>query len=256
MAEPALQGRHALVTGGGTGIGAAIAQALAEQGARVTLLGRRLEVLQEQARRLPRAQCAACDLTVAGALPAAFEMAARDFGPIDILVNNAGLVETRPFHKTDAAHWSKTFALNVDAVFAGMAQVYPGMRERGWGRIVNIASTAALKGYAYVSAYCAAKHAVLGLTRAVALEAAGCGVTVNAVCPGYTDTDIIGDAVKLLGDKTGRSAAQALDEFTRVNPQGRLIQPREVANAVSWLCAPGSEAITGQAIAVAGGEVM
>jgi len=256
MAEAALQGRHALVTGGGTGIGAAIARALGEHGAQVTLVGRRLGVLQGQAQRLPRAQALACDLTRLDSVPEMLARAGREFGPVDILVNNAGRVETLPFHKADRAHWSAAMALNVDAVFACMAQVYPGMRARGWGRIVNIASTAALKGYSYVSAYCAAKHAVLGLTRAVALEAATTGVTVNAVCPGYTDTDIIGDAVRVLGEKTGRDARQALGEFTRANPQGRLVKPEEVANAVLWLCLPGSEAMTGQAIAVAGGEVM
>lgn len=256
MVEAGLHDRHVLVTGGGTGIGAAIARVLGEQGARVSVLGRRLEVLQQQARVLPQARAVVCDLTRLDDIAAAFARATDEFGPIDILVNNAGRVETQPFHKVDAALWSHTMALNVDAVFACMAEVYPGMRARGWGRIVNIASTAALKGYAYVAAYCAAKHAVLGLTRAVALEAAATGVTVNAVCPGYTDTDIIGDAVRVLGAKTGRSVEHALGEFTRTNPQGRLVKPEEVANAVLWLCAPGSESITGQAIAVAGGEVM
>jgi len=256
MAEAALHDKHVLITGGGTGIGAAIARTLAERGAKVTVLGRRLDVLEDQVRRLPRTQAVSCDLTRLDDIPAAFARAAREFGPVDILVNNAGRVETLPFHKAGLSHWSATMTLNVDAVFACMTEVYPEMRARGWGRIVNIASTAALKGYAYVSAYCAAKHAVLGLTRAVALEAADSGVTVNAVCPGYTDTDIIGDAIRVLGAKTGRSAEQALAEFTRANPQGRLVKPDEVANAVLWLCAPGSESITGQAIAVAGGEVM
>ena len=254
MAEAALHGKHVLITGGGTGIGAAIARALAGQGAKVTVLGRRMDVLENQVRQLPHAQAVSCDLTRLDDIPAAFARAAGEFGPVDILVNNAGRVETLPFHKAGLAHWSATMTLNVDAVFACMTEVYADMRARGWGRIVNIASTAALKGYAYVSAYCAAKHAVLGLTRAVALEAADSGVTVNAVCPGYTDTDIIGDAIRVLGTKTGRSAEQA--EFTRTNPQGRLVKPDEVANAVLWLCAPGSESITGQAIAVAGGEVM
>ena len=136
-----------------------------------------------------------------------------------------------------------------------MQWVYPSMKQRGWGRIVNIASTAALKGYGYVSAYCASKHAVIGLTRAVALEAATTGVTVNAVCPGYTDTEIVSAAVRTLMEKTGRTEQQALKEFTSANPQGRLIQPFEVANTVLWLCAPGTESITGQAIAIAGGEI-
>jgi anthraniloyl-CoA monooxygenase len=152
--------------------------------------------------------------------------------------------------------WRRMLSVNLDGVFYCTRAVYDGMRKSGWGRIVNIASTAAVKGYAYVSAYCAAKHGVLGLTRALALEAARTGVTVNAVCPGYTDTDIVREAVSNITRKTGLSEEDALAELTRNNPQDRLIRPAEVADAVRWLCRPESASITGQSIAIAGGEVM
>ena len=253
--EP-LRGRHAVVTGGGTGIGAAIAAAFSAAGANVTVMGRRPAPLQRQAELLRNTQAIVCDLSQPDQVAIAFAAATADVGPVDIMVNNAGQVETAPFHQLDPGRWQALLDVNLNGAFTCMRLVYPGRRERGWGRIVTVASTAALKGYAYTSAYCAAKHAVLGLTRAVALEAAASGVTVNAVCPGYTDTDIVGAAVRKLSVKTGRSAEQVLATFTAGNPQGRLVRPAEVANAVLWLCAPGSEAITGQAIAVAGGEVM
>ena len=250
-----------MVTGGGTGIGAAIAALLAQHGAAVTVLGRRFDVLQQQVDKLiaipdVKAQAVSCDLTQPETVASAFAQATAAFGPVDIMVNNAGQVETAPFHKVGRAQWEQALSINVGSVFTCMQLVYPSMRQRGWGRIVNIASTAALKGYAYVSPYCASKHAVVGLTRSVALEAATTGVTVNAICPGYTDTEIVSAAIDTLVAKTGRSAEQALKEFTGANPQGRLIQPFEVANTVLWLCLPGSESITGQSLAIAGGEIM
>lgn len=251
-----LKGRHTVITGGGSGIGAAIATALAAEGATITLMGRRLQPLQKTAETLSGAATICCDITDPDAVTSAFETAASQHGPIDILINNAGAAPTAPFHKLSYNDWRAVLTLNLDGVFNCTSQAIPAMRERGWGRIVNIASTAALTGYRYVSAYCAAKHGVLGLTRALALETATLGITVNAVCPGFTDTDIIRNAVKNLVETTGRSEQQALAEFTGSNPQGRLIQPEEVAATVSWLCRPGSQSITGQAIAVAGGEVM
>lgn len=251
-----LRAKHAVVTGGGTGIGAAIATLLSQRGAKVTLIGRRLDVLQKQAQQLTNAQAISCDLTQPTAAAAAFADAIAVFGPVDILINNAGRADTAPFHKLDQQQWRSVLDVNLNAVFTCMQLAYPQMKTRGWGRIINIASTAALKGYAYVSAYCAAKHAVVGLTKSVALEAARSGVTVNAICPGYTDTDIVANAVQAIAAKTGRTVEQALQEFTSSNPQGRLIQPAEVASAVLWLCLPGSESITGQSIAIAGGEVM
>lgn len=251
-----LTDKHAVVTGGGTGIGAAIAAALAAGGVRVTIMGRRLEPLTTTAATLKDAQSVPCDVTDADKVAAAFKQAQIVFGPVDILVNNAGMADTAPFHKMTSQHWRRMMGVNLDGVFNCTRAVYDQMRQRGWGRIVNVASTAAVKGYPYVGAYCAAKHGVLGLTRALALEAAPSGVTVNAVCPGYTDTDIVRQAVKNISKRTGRSLDEARAEFTRTNPQGRLIQPWEVADAVVWLCRPDSAAVTGQAIVIAGGEVM
>ncbi|UCD81119.1 MAG: SDR family oxidoreductase [Desulfobacterales bacterium] len=251
-----LTDKHAVITGGGTGIGAAVATALAAEGARITLMGRRLEPLETTAATLAEARSVRCDVTEIDNVASAFEQARSGFGPVDILINNAGAAATAPFHKLDVQLWRRMMAVNLDGVFNCTRAVFNEMRARDWGRIVNVASTAALKGYAYVSAYCAAKHGVLGLTRALAHEAAKSGITVNAVCPGYTDTDIFQDAVKNIVKKTGRSAEEAMAELTRNSPLGRLIQPAEVADAVVWLCRPESAAITGQAVVVAGGEVM
>jgi NAD(P)-dependent dehydrogenase (short-subunit alcohol dehydrogenase family) len=256
MAIVELKDKHAVVTGGGTGIGAAIAAALATAGVRVTLMGRRLEPLETTAATLKDAQSVRCDVTDSGNVADAFKQAQARSGSIDILINNAGTADTAPFHKMNIQHWRRMMAVNLDGVFNCTLTVYDEMRKCGWGRIVNVASTAATKGYAYVSAYCAAKHGVLGLTRALAQEAARTGITVNAVCPGYTDTDIVREAVENIAEKTGRSEGEALAELTRNNPQRRLVKPSEVADAVLWLCRPESASISGQAIVVAGGEVM
>lgn len=248
--------RHVLITGGGTGIGAAIAQMLSDQGAKLTLVGRRLPPLQAAAANLQQAQAIACDVTDPTSVAAAFEQAVATYGPIDILVNNAGAAPTAPFHKLTAADWRQVMAVNLDGVFNCTSAALDNMLAQSWGRIINIASTAALRGYAYVSAYSAAKHGVLGLTRSLALETATKGITVNAICPGYTDTDIIRNSVTQIMEKTGRSEAEALSTFTSSNPQGRLIQPEEVAATVQWLCSEQARSITGQAISVSGGEVM
>jgi 3-hydroxybutyrate dehydrogenase len=253
----ALRGRHAVVTGGGRGIGATIARALVEQGAAVTLMGRNAATLEDEAARLRplgKVHCQAVDIADAESTTAAFAAAAQALGPVTLLVNNAGQAVSAPIGKTDLALWNRMLSVNLTGSYLAIHAVLPGMLEQGWGRIVNIASTAALKGYPYVAAYCAAKHGVLGLTRALALELAKKPVTVNAVCPGYTETDIVRDSIANIRAKTGRSEAEALAELVKHNPQGRLVQPAEVANAVLWLCLPGSESITGQAISVAGGE--
>ena len=252
-----LADRHAVVTGGGRGIGAAVAQALAEQGARVTLLGRDAQRLQSQAAALgERVRSDVADVTDASALERAFQAARAAFGPVDILVNNAGAVRTQPFHRTERTVWDEMLAINLTGTYLCTQQALPGMLQRNFGRIVNIASTAGLKGYPYVTAYCAAKHGVIGLTRALALETARTNITVNAVCPGYTDSDIVREAVGKIASKTGRSAEQALSAIVAANPQQRLVRPEEVANAVVWLCLPGADSVTGQAISVSGGEVM
>ncbi len=250
---------HAVITGGATGIGAAISAALLAQGVKLSIMGRRKSVLTDAIARFPNsgnAQGLVCDVSDPDAVRQAFSNARRTFGAIDILINCAGAAPTMPFHKLTTADWNNVLAVNLNGVFHCTSEVINEMREKKAGRIINIASTSALKGYAYVSAYCAAKHGVLGLTRALALETATHGITVNAICPGYTDTDIIRDSVKNIVDKTGRSEAQALETFTSSNPQKRLIDPQEIADTVLWLCSNSSRSITGQAISVSGGEVM
>jgi NAD(P)-dependent dehydrogenase (short-subunit alcohol dehydrogenase family) len=252
-----MMGKHALVTGGGSGIGAAIALALVEQGAHVTVLGRRMEPLQALVAQHPDALHAVCaDISDAAQVAAAVQGAQSRFGPVHILVNNAGQAASAPFLKTDAAQWQQMLNVNLNGTFHCTQAVLPQMLQAGWGRIVNVASTAGLAGYAYVAAYCAAKHAVVGLTRSLALEVARKGVTVNAVCPGYTETEILRESIANVVAKTGRSEDEARAEFAKGNPQGRIVQPEEVADAVRWLCGESASSITGQAIAVCGGEVM
>lgn len=253
----ALTGRHALVTGGSRGIGAAIAVALSGAGAAVTLTGRDSDRLAQQVRELGvRSQGVVMDVSDPEAVSAGFERARSSFGPVQILVNNAGVARSASFQKTDSALWQAMLGVNLTGTYLCCRAALPGMLEEGFGRIVNVASTAGLTGYAYVTAYCAAKHGVIGLTRALALEIARSAVTVNAVCPGYTDTDIVQQAVANIVSKTGKSEQQARAALTERNPQQRLVRPEEVANAVLWLCLPGSEAVTGQSISVSGGEVM
>ncbi|MES2263913.1 MAG: SDR family NAD(P)-dependent oxidoreductase [Pseudomonadota bacterium] len=254
-----LQGRHALVTGGGRGIGSAIARALLEQGARVTLAGRSADTLAQTAQELQQfgeVGYVAIDVAERASVERGCALAAGQRGRIDILVNNAGQAGSAPIMKTDDALWQQMMSVNLNGTFHCIQATLPGMLEAKWGRIVNVASTAGLAGYAYVAAYCAAKHGVIGLTRSLALEVAAKGVTVNAVCPGYTETDIVRDAIANIMAKTGRTEEAARAELAAGNPQKRLVQPEQVAQAVSWLCLPGSDAMNGQALAVAGGEIM
>jgi len=251
-----LAGRHALVTGGGRGIGAAIAAALAGAGARVTLLGRTTEEIRRTAANLPGdALAVTADVTDAASVERAFAEARAAAGEVSILVNNAGLAKSRPLAKTDEAFWREMLEVNLTGAYHGARAALPAMLAADWGRVVNVASTAGLRGYAYCTAYCAAKHGLVGFTRALALEVAKTGVTVNAVCPGYTDTGIVRDAIRNISEKTARSEAEARESLVSFNPQQRLVQPEEIANAVLWLCSPGSESMNGQSLAVAGGEV-
>lgn len=250
-----LAGKHALVTGGSRGIGAAIARALRAHGASVTITGRDEKRLAQTATEIG-APYVVAEASEQQHVAKAVAAAQKGSGRVDILVNNAGEAISTPFLKTDAELWRKMLAVNLDGTFFFTQAALPAMLEAGWGRIVNVASTAGLTGYAYVSAYCAAKHGVVGLTRALAIEVATKGVTVNAVCPGYTDTEMVRSSAEKIAHKTGKSHEMVIAELTSRNPQKRLVLPEEAANAVAWLCLPGSEAINGQCIAVAGGEIM
>ena len=245
---------HALVTGGGRGIGRAIAATLVGAGATVTVLGRNSASLQEAIATGAAHHAAIADVSDEVALKAAVA-AASARQPIDILIANAGSAESAPFAKSESALFARMMDVNFMGVVHAAQAVLPGMKGRPYGRIVAVASTAGLKGYAYVSAYAAAKHAVVGLVRSLALEMAANNVTVNAVCPGFTDTDLVAGSIENIMKKTGRTREQAIAELAKHNPQGRLITPQEVANAVLWLCSKDAGAITGQAIAVAGGEI-
>ena len=253
-----LAGKHAVVTGGARGIGAAITRVLLAHGARVTMLGRSAAAPTEadlDVANIRELNYVSADVGDSDTVKQAFDVSRSRFGKIEILVNNAGQASSAPFLKTDIALWRRMMSINLDGTFHCSAAALPDMLAARWGRIVNIASTAGLAGYAYVSAYCASKHGVIGLTRALAMEVAAKGVTVNAVCPGYTESDMVTESVANIVAKTGRTPDQALAELVSRNPQKRLIKPEEVANAVAWLCLPGSEAVTGQAISVSGGEL-
>jgi NAD(P)-dependent dehydrogenase (short-subunit alcohol dehydrogenase family) len=249
-----LSGSHALVTGGGRGIGRAIAASLTQAGARVTIMGRNLAVLDEVIAAGDAHHAIAADVANQAASTAAIAQAAAR-RPIDILVANAGAAESAPFIKSDAALFQRMMDVNFMGVVYAAQAVLPAMKARGHGRIVALASTSGLKGYAYVTAYAAAKHAVVGLVRSLALEVAKNGITVNAVCPGFTETDLLEGSVDNIISKTGRSREQAVAELAKHNPQGRLVTPQEVADAVLWLCGAGAGSITGQSIVVAGGEI-
>lgn len=254
--------RHAVVTGASRGIGAAIARGLAHAGAHLTLIGRSrdsLENIAAELRALTRVHTEAVDITNNAAVHTVMQAAEQALGPIHILVNNAGQASSQPFDKTDLAMWQSMITTNLTGTYSCTHAALPSMLKAASsgtpGRIIHVASTAGLQGYAYVSAYTAAKHGVIGLTRSLALELARKNITVNAICPGYTETDIVQSAIENIVAKTGKTPTQAREALADRNPQKQLVQPEEIAQAVLWLCGPGSAAINGQAIAIDGGEL-
>jgi NAD(P)-dependent dehydrogenase (short-subunit alcohol dehydrogenase family) len=255
-------GRHALVTGGGSGSGAAIARALAAGGAKVTIAGRRRPPLETVARDLPGTAIAVADITRAESCAAMADQARTKHGPIDIVIANAGAAESAPITKIDLAHWHRMIETNLTGTFLTVrACLDDVLRPIDSGdhhpvrRIVLIASTAGLKGYAYTTPYVAAKHGVVGLMRALACELIKHPVTVNAVCPGFMNTPLLDRAADTIAQVTGKNAAEARASLLRSMPQGRFVETDEVAAAVSWLCTPEARSVTGQAIALSGGEV-
>ena len=246
-----LAGRRVLITGGGTGLGADLARGFAAAGAEVVLAGRRREPLDAVAARTPGTSAIVADVTDEASVVRLFAAA----GPIDVVVANAGAAESAPLSRTSLELWQQMLAVNLTGVFLTLRQGLRQMEGRGWGRLITVASTAGLKGYAYVSAYTAAKHGAVGLIRAVAQEVAGAGITANVLCPGYLDTEMTERTIANIMATTGRSHDDALKALMRTNPQGRLVQPAEVTAAALWLCGPGSDAINGQAIAIDGGEL-
>jgi 3-hydroxybutyrate dehydrogenase len=247
-----LDGQHALVSGAGSGIGTAIAAALAAEGARLTFAGRDVARLDRAAAQIGvRADTVVCDVTD----EAAVERLATRAGEVDLLVNNVGAVESEPLARTSLELWRRMLEVNATGAFLLCRAFAPGMVARRGGRIVNVASTAGERGYGYVSAYCAGKHALVGLTRALALELIRDAVTVNAVCPGYTETPMLERAVERIVALTGRDADAARQALLADNPLGRFVRPEEVASAVAWLCAPAQAAVTGTTITI-GGEVV
>lgn len=250
MANP----RHALVTGGGSGVGRAVALALAEAGIAVTICGRRLEPLAAVAAEHENISALVADVTDETSVAALYEKAEAARGPFEIVVANAGIASSAPAHKISLDEWTRIVNVNLTGAFLTVKPALARMKKQGAGRVVFLASTAGVKGYAYVAPYVASKHGVVGLMRALATELAATGVTVNAVCPGFMETDMLAETVARITEKTGRSREEARASLAAVNPQGRFIQPDEVASAVQWLVSDGARSVNGQTVSICGGE--
>jgi NAD(P)-dependent dehydrogenase (short-subunit alcohol dehydrogenase family) len=244
---------HALVTGGATGIGKATALALAEAGVEVTICGRRAEPLDAVAALNPRIHAMTADVTDEASVEALYTRAQALRGPIEIVVANAGIASSAPAHKTTLAEWNRIIEVNLTGAFLTVRPALAGMAERKRGRVIFIASVAGLRGSAYVAPYVASKHGVVGLMRALAAELLKTGVTVNAICPGYVETEMLEESIARVMEKTGRSEEQAREGFAAFNPNHRLIKPEEVAGAVLWLASDAAISVTGQPIAITGG---
>jgi len=255
-----LTGRVAVVTGGGRGIGAAVARALASAGARVVVSARtttEIEAIAEELRDAGHpAHAESCDVTDPESVDRLLGAAEVAFGPVEILVNNAGVASSAPLKRVDLAEWNRVIGVNATGTYLCTRAFLPGMIGNGWGRVVNVASVAGRTGGAYISAYAASKHAVIGFTRSVAAEVATQGITINAVCPGFVATAMTDESVDRIVAKTGSSAEAAREQIVRLNPQGRLIEPDEVAFLVLALCDPRARGINGQAIGLDGGALL
>jgi len=245
-----LAGKHVVVTGGGSGAGAEIAHAFADAGAKVTIMGRKGEKLAAQ--NLP---FQVCDVSDPSAIKSAFDAARQEQGPISVVVANAGATESVPFAKMSPESFTANLAVNLTGVAFCFQAALADMKDAGWGRMIAIASTAGLKGYPYVSGYCAAKHGVVGLTRSLSVELARTGITVNAICPGFLETPMLDRSIENIMEKTGMDREAAAGTLRKINPQNRFVQPREVAETALWLCSDGAASVNGHALSLSGGEI-
>jgi 3-hydroxybutyrate dehydrogenase len=256
---PTLRGRAAVITGGGRGVGAAVAERLASGGAAVLLAARTAGEIEEVAARLCRqgytAHATRCDVSDESSVENLAATASDRLGRVDILINNAGIATAASIHETTLEVWNRMLAVNATGAFLCLKAFLPGMVDRGWGRVVNVASIAGLSASRYIAAYAASKHALVGLTRAAAADVAARGVTVNAVCPGYLRTEMTRETVARIVEATGRSEAEALEAILQTVPQRRLIEPGEVAETVAFLCGEAARGITGESLVIDGGEL-